>query len=104
MPSSVQFLPSTKTREKDPHIRLIHLETLLLLSTTYYGREHLRQKKVYVVVRTMHEVEKDEQVIEAVDRLVNLLMRDESDETKREELGIQVVGEEGDEDELVQEV
>ena len=54
------------------------LESLVLLTTTRQGRDILRQKKVYPVIRQMHLVEKDEKVGEAIERIVNMLMRDEA--------------------------
>jgi hypothetical protein len=54
-----------------------HLETLLLLSTTFPGREIMRKSGVYVVIRRLHEEVEDEDVKGLVERLVNVLMRDE---------------------------
>jgi hypothetical protein len=54
-----------------------HLETLLLLTTTFPGREIMRKTGVYVVVRRLHEEVEDEDVKGLVERLVNVLMRDE---------------------------
>ena len=34
LPSTLQFLPPTKTREKDPVLRMMCIEILLLLSTS----------------------------------------------------------------------
>lgn len=58
----LQFLPSSKVREKDAAIRLMHVEALLLLCTTRFGREAQRNGGVYEVIRTMHETENDENV------------------------------------------
>ena len=57
LPAALQFLPPTKTREPDPVLRQTHVETLLLLCTTHWGREYLRNHGVYEVVRTLHEKE-----------------------------------------------
>ena len=54
-----------------------HLETLLLLTTTFPGREIMRKSGVYVVIRRLHEEVEDEDVKGLVERLVNVLMRDE---------------------------
>nr|ASF90222.1 hypothetical protein SPAR02212 [Bartheletia paradoxa] len=77
LPPSVQFLPSTTKRERDPVLRLALVESLLLLCTTLYGRENLRARGVYTVVKVAHTVEKDPKVAEAIHRLVNILMRSE---------------------------
>ncbi|TFK88418.1 DUF383-domain-containing protein [Polyporus arcularius HHB13444] len=84
LPSSLQFLPPTKKREPDPVIRLTHVETLLLLCTTYWGREYLRSHGVYEVVRALHENETVDKISEHVERLVNLLKQSETKETMQD--------------------
>jgi len=54
----LQFLPPTKTRDKDPSIRLTLIETLLLLCHTRWGRDYLRSHGVYEIVRTADENER----------------------------------------------
>ncbi|CAE6508764.1 unnamed protein product [Rhizoctonia solani] len=85
LPASVQFLPDTKKREPDQFIRLTHIETLLLLCTTRAAREFMRVNGVYEVVQKMHEVEQNTAVVEHIERLVNLLKRDEGPDTAIEE-------------------
>ncbi|KLO13247.1 DUF383-domain-containing protein [Schizopora paradoxa] len=75
--SSLQFLPDTKKRETDEVLRLTHVESLLLLSTTRAGRDCLRGAGVYEIIREMFKSEKAERVSEHIQRLVNLLKRDE---------------------------
>ncbi|OCH96344.1 DUF383-domain-containing protein [Obba rivulosa] len=81
LPSALQFLPSTKQREADPVIRLTHVETLLMLCTTRWGREFLRENGVYEIVRALHAQEKVEKISEHIERLVNFLKRDEGPDT-----------------------
>ncbi|KAI0642083.1 DUF383-domain-containing protein [Trametes meyenii] len=81
LPAALQFLPPTKKREPDPVIRLTHVETMLLLCTTRWGRDYLRTHGVYEVIRALHENEEVEKISEHVERLVNLLKRDEGPET-----------------------
>ena len=57
-----QLLPPTKKREVDPSIRKTHIETLLLLCTTLHGREYLRSRNTYVVIKAAHADEKDQVV------------------------------------------
>lgn len=66
-----------KEREKIPDIICIHLETLLLLTTTAEGRRILREVKVYPIVRELHLHVEDASVREACDRLVQVLARGE---------------------------
>lgn len=76
-------------------LRLAHVETLLLLCTTRWGREFLRGSGTYEIVRAAHESEQVErvsvsavprcdadpaQISDHIERLVNLLKRDEEDE------------------------
>jgi hypothetical protein len=55
------------------------VETLILLATTREGREIMRTKKVYPIIREAHLVELDEGVQEAMERLVDSFMRDEEE-------------------------
>ncbi|KAG8892612.1 hypothetical protein FRB99_002585 [Tulasnella sp. 403] len=77
LPPALQFLHDTKRREPDPVLRLTHIESLVLLCTSRWGRDQLRGLGVYEIIRTAHESEKDEKIIEAIEKLVNLLKRAE---------------------------
>ncbi|KAH9943846.1 DUF383-domain-containing protein [Amylocystis lapponica] len=80
LPPALQFLPPTKAREPDAVLRRTHVETLLLLCTTRWGRVRLRESGVYEVVRALHESEREDKVSEHVERLVNFLKREEAPE------------------------
>lgn len=80
MPPDLQLLPPDKARDADNDILVTHLETLLLLTATREGRDFLRDKKVYPILRETHLHVEDENVREACDRLVQVLLRDEEDE------------------------
>ena len=79
MLDDLQLLPPDKAREPDNEIIKTHLDTLLLLTTERHGRDHLRAVKVYPVIRELHTQVENEEVREACDRLVQVLMRDEED-------------------------
>ena len=92
---------------------MTHVETLLLLCTTYWGREYLRTHGVYEIIRTLHENEAVDNVSEHIERLVNFLKRDESAHTKEDEIlpagaKIEEIGngdeDEDDEDDMIVEV
>ncbi|GJJ11446.1 hypothetical protein Clacol_005679 [Clathrus columnatus] len=105
LPAILQFMPSTKRRESDGLVRLTHVESLLLLCTTRWGREFLRSNGTYEIVRVMYETEPIEKISEHVERLVNLLKRDESEETLKTDDEIEKSQEEEDsEDERITEV
>ncbi|WWD20849.1 hypothetical protein CI109_105326 [Kwoniella shandongensis] len=86
LPPTLQFLPPTKERERDTVLRMMCIEILLLLSTTFTGREALRNRGAYYVVREAHKVEKDQQIINSIERLVGLLQRDEGHDTKADQV------------------
>ncbi|KAI9595615.1 hypothetical protein BDF19DRAFT_422488 [Syncephalis fuscata] len=69
-----------KKREADDHLRITLLETLVLLTATRSGREMMRERKVYPVIRNLHKVEANEDAHDAIDRIVQMIMRDESKE------------------------
>jgi len=74
----LQLLPPDKEREKEPEILITHLDALLLLTTTRIGRDVMRQRQVYPIVRECHGAVDGEEAQEACDRLVQVLMRDEA--------------------------
>jgi Domain of unknown function (DUF383)/Domain of unknown function (DUF384) len=77
LPAELQLLPETHKREESNSIICAHLESLLLLTTTLAGRETMRKNGVYVVIRRLHDQVEDEDVKGLVERLVNVLMREE---------------------------
>lgn len=62
LPESCQFIDEDKKREPDPALRLMLVESLLLLCTGLYGRQCLRARGAYVVVRAAHLKETDDKV------------------------------------------
>ncbi|CAH6722370.1 protein Hgh1p [[Candida] jaroonii] len=99
LPEELQLLPSDKVRDPLKGLICIHLESLLLLCTTRPIREYLREKAVYAIVRELHKVESDSNVVELCDKLVQFLMRDEGEEDVEE-----IVNEESDDDDAIIEV
>lgn len=95
----LQLLPPDKRRDPDAKIIQTHVETLTLLTTTREGRDLMRQVQVYPVIRETHARVEDEDVREACDRLVQVIMRDEA-----EDEGGRVKEIEDDEDEALVEV
>jgi hypothetical protein len=76
----LQLLPLDKSRDSDPVLIQTHLETLMLLTTTREGRDTMRAIKVYPIIRETHLHVENEEVREACERLVQVLMRDEEGE------------------------
>ncbi|XP_076850128.1 protein HGH1 homolog [Brachyhypopomus gauderio] len=77
LPVDLQYLPEDKTREEDPDIRKMLIETLLLLTATKVGRRIMREKNVYPIMREFHAWEKEPQVISSCEKLVQVLIGDE---------------------------
>lgn len=105
MLEDLQLLPADKRREVDREIIKTHLETLLLLTAQREGRDTLRRVKTYPVVRELHSAMVDEGVREGVDRLVQVLMRDEEGKGERDgaaDAVIKKVEEVDSDDEVVQ--
>ncbi|PSR79310.1 hypothetical protein BD289DRAFT_375662 [Coniella lustricola] len=73
----LQLLPPDKERESDPNIIQMHIETLMIFTTTRAGRDYMREVKVYPVVRETHLRVKDEGVRVACERLVQVIMLDD---------------------------
>jgi hypothetical protein len=80
MLDELQLLEPDKERESDLNIVKSHLETILLLTATAEGRGVLRKVKVYPIVRECHLHVEDDEVREACDRVVQVVMRKEEGE------------------------
>jgi len=75
LPIDLQYLGAEKTRERDPDLRKIFIETLTQLCCTKFGREYMRSKNTYVILRELHKWEKDENVLVALEHLVNIIIK-----------------------------
>ncbi|XP_067416263.1 protein HGH1 homolog [Emydura macquarii macquarii] len=73
----LQYLPQDKQREKDPDIRKMLLEAILLLAATKAGRQRLREKGTYLVLRELHQWETEPDVLAACEKLIQVLIGDE---------------------------
>ncbi|XP_034020610.1 protein HGH1 homolog [Thalassophryne amazonica] len=80
LPVDLQYLPEDKKREDDPDIRKMLLETLLLLTATKFGRQTLKQKNVYSILREFHHWEKDVYVTAVCEKLIQVLIGDEPEQ------------------------
>lgn len=77
LPDELQFLEDDKEREPDANLRLFLVEAVLLLTASQMGRDCLRQRKVYPIMRELDKWERDDKVKDIVFRVVNMIMRDE---------------------------
>jgi hypothetical protein len=79
MPSALQFQPSTKERESDVAVRHLLVECLMLLMVKRRGRELLRERKVYPIMRELEKTESDATIKELIYSIVDLLLRKETE-------------------------
>ncbi|SCU96714.1 LANO_0E14158g1_1 [Lachancea nothofagi CBS 11611] len=86
LPDELQLLPEDKQRDPVPEIICVHLESILLLCTTKAGREYLRSKSVYPLIRELEKNVNNEEISELCDRVVNMLMRGEVGNDQVEDL------------------
>jgi hypothetical protein len=80
MPAELQLLEPEKKRELDPQLRIMLLEILIAISSTREVRDIMRSISVYHVIKKLHLQEKNEDVQELIETLVNQLMRDETEQ------------------------
>ncbi len=77
MPEELQLLGEGKKREPEASIQCALLESLIMLCSTRWGRDYLRAKKVYPIIRELHLAVTETAVHILAEKLVNLIMRDE---------------------------
>ncbi|KAJ9098152.1 hypothetical protein QFC21_004481 [Naganishia friedmannii] len=94
LPETLQFLGPEKVRERDPVLRLMCVEILMLLATSFTGREALRNRGAYTVIKIAHEAETDGNISEHMIRLVGLLKRDEGHDSTHDVLEVREFGQE----------
>lgn len=94
-------LTPKKRRETDTEQILLLLECLLLMSTSRAGREALREKKAYFIVREVHLGIDNAEIMETCERIVNQIMRGEPEPAPPQNM---IDNEDDDEEDAVIEV
>ncbi|EAT36130.1 AAEL011762-PA [Aedes aegypti] len=83
LPVELQYLGPDKKREEDPDIRKMLLESLAQLCATRKGREYLRQRGTYEVLRELHKFEcspeGEKRVLVTCENVVDILIRTEDE-------------------------
>jgi len=74
MPLDVRNMPYTHTREDDPELRKMVVDTLFYLALVPESRATLIDSKVYIIVRNAHLEEKDDDVSRAMFRLIDVVL------------------------------
>ncbi|XP_053695682.1 protein HGH1 homolog [Sabethes cyaneus] len=83
LPVELQYLGPEKEREADPDIRKMLVESLGQLCATRKGREYLRDRGTYEILRELHKFEcgpnGDPRVLAACESVVDILIRTEDE-------------------------
>ncbi len=79
LPLDLQYLDDDKKVEEDPDLRKMMLETILQLCCTKGGREIVREKNAYFILRELHKTEKDPHVRLACENLVDIIIKKEEE-------------------------
>ncbi|CAF0747632.1 unnamed protein product [Didymodactylos carnosus] len=80
LPVDLQYLPPDKVREKDPDIKKILLDALLMLCTTKSVRLYFRRKNVYLILREYHQQETNRVLDLLCEKIIQILIGDETPE------------------------
>jgi len=73
MPENLKYVSNEKERDSDPECRAMAVDCLLLLTSTLNGRETLRKKRTYEIIREYDNVETDELIKERIIHIITLL-------------------------------
>jgi len=79
LPMDLQYLDDDKKIEDDPEIRKMLLESLTQLCATRYGREEVRNKNIYVILRQLHGIEDNREVRLAAENIIDILIKTEEE-------------------------
>lgn len=83
LPIELQFLDAEKKREADPDIRVTLLESLAQLCATRNGRNYLRDKCAYEILRELHRYESSDdgnaKALRACEDVVDILIKTEDE-------------------------
>lgn len=83
LPIELQFLDAGKKRESDADIRTMLLESLAQLCATRNGRNYLRDKCAYEILRELHKFEHTEEgdprALRACEDVVDILIKTEDE-------------------------
>ena len=110
MPPEVQFLPPDKKRDENVEVLRACMESMLLLCSTAEGRQTMRDRGIYAIVRKVHEACSDEEVREVAERWVQVVIGEEEEmgrnrgEDGREANRVEEVVDEEDEESKIVEI
>jgi len=73
-------IPANLTRDEDKECRRMLVESLVFLTSTKKLRIHMRKVKVYPVLRDFFKDEENDDIKESIEKVVELIIRDEEGE------------------------
>ncbi|CAG0894630.1 unnamed protein product [Darwinula stevensoni] len=79
LPPDLQYLDENKEREKNPEVRKLLLELLYMLGSKRSAREELRRRGTYLILREYHKWEKQENLRNHCEDVIQLLIRTEEE-------------------------
>jgi len=79
LPMDLQYLDDDQEMEQDPDLRKMLLESIYQLCATRQSREYIRGKNAYLILRELHKTEKEEAMKDAVEDVVQLLIKKEEE-------------------------
>jgi len=79
LPVDLQYLDEDKKIEEDPDLRKMLLEALVQLCAKRSSREILRKNNAYIILRELHKVETNREVLLAVENVVDILIKTEDE-------------------------
>lgn len=85
MPEALKEIPPTKKIEVDAESRANIINSLILLTATRFGRDYMKAKKMYPIVRELDKVEKNENISSQIYELVHVLLLDDPEDNPEPE-------------------
>lgn len=79
LPIDLQYLEATKQRSDNVNINKTILECLLLLCATAESRIKLRKLNIYFILREYHKIEKNQELMIAIENVVDILLKEEDE-------------------------
>ena len=79
LPIDLQYLDETKQRSTNFDLNKAILECLLLLCAIAESRIKLRKLKIYFILREYHKIEKNQELVIAIENVVDILLKEEEE-------------------------
>lgn len=81
----IDDIDKNKEVEKDVECRSLIIDILILLTGTRYGRDYMKKKNVYQIVRELDKIEESESISNKIYELIHFLVLDDPEESDKKE-------------------